>query len=49
MNKKIGISFTKTNFQNYWNWFTPADLKGDIELIELNFEKNNSEDINVTY
>jgi acyl-CoA reductase-like NAD-dependent aldehyde dehydrogenase/GMP synthase-like glutamine amidotransferase len=45
MKKKIGISFTKTNFQNYWNWLTPADLKDDIELIELNFEKNNSEDI----
>jgi len=45
MKKKIGISFTKTNFQNYWDWFTPGDLKDDIELIELNFEKNNSEDI----
>src|ERR1043165_3862825 len=45
MKKKIGISFTKTNFQNYWDWFTSDDLKDDIELIELNFEKNNSEDI----
>jgi putative glutamine amidotransferase len=45
MEKKIGISFTKTNFQNYWDWFTPGDLKNDIELIELNFEKNNSQDI----
>src|SRR5690349_8602202 len=45
MKKKIGISFTKTNFQNYWDWFTPRDLGGDLELIELNFEKNNSEDI----
>jgi len=45
MKKKIGISFTKTNFQNYWDWFTPVDLKNDIDLIELNFEKNNSEDI----
>ena len=45
MKKKIGISFTKTNFQNYWDWFTPRDLEDDIELIELNFEKNNSEDI----
>ena len=40
MKKKIGISFTKTNFQNYWDWFMPNDLKNDIELIELNFEKN---------
>jgi len=45
MKKKIGISFTKTNFQNYWDWFTPGDLGDSIELIELNFEKNNSEDI----
>jgi len=45
MKKKIGISFTKTNFQNYWDWFAPADLRSDVELIELNFEKNNSEDI----
>jgi acyl-CoA reductase-like NAD-dependent aldehyde dehydrogenase/GMP synthase-like glutamine amidotransferase len=45
MKKKIGISFTKTNFQNYWDWFTPGDLENNIELIELNFERNNSEDI----
>lgn len=45
MKKKIGISFTKTNFNNYWDWFTAADLKDDVELIELNFEKDNSEDI----
>jgi acyl-CoA reductase-like NAD-dependent aldehyde dehydrogenase/gamma-glutamyl-gamma-aminobutyrate hydrolase PuuD len=45
MKKKIGISFTKTNFKNYWDWFTPRDLEDDIVLIELNFEKNNSEDI----
>jgi acyl-CoA reductase-like NAD-dependent aldehyde dehydrogenase/gamma-glutamyl-gamma-aminobutyrate hydrolase PuuD len=45
MKKKIGISFTTTNFQNYWNWFTPQDLQDDLELIELSFEKNNTEDI----
>jgi len=45
MNKKIGVSFTKTNFKNYWDWFKASDLEEDIELIELNFEKNNSEDI----
>jgi len=45
MKKKIGISFTKTSFQNYWNWFTSYDLKDDLELVELSFEKNNSEDI----
>lgn len=45
MKKKIGISYTETNFQNYWNWFTIADLGDDIELVELSFEKNNIEDI----
>jgi acyl-CoA reductase-like NAD-dependent aldehyde dehydrogenase/gamma-glutamyl-gamma-aminobutyrate hydrolase PuuD len=46
MKKRLGISFTKTNFQNYWNWFTKEDLHNDIELVELSFEKNNSEEIN---
>ncbi|MFI5188369.1 MAG: aldehyde dehydrogenase family protein [Chitinophagales bacterium] len=45
MKKRIGISYTKTLFDNYWNWFTKEDLKYDIELIELNFEKNNTDDI----
>jgi putative glutamine amidotransferase len=45
MKKKIGISFTTTNFQYYWNWFSPQDLRDDLELIELSFEKNNTEDI----
>lgn len=45
MKKKIGISFSRTGFQNYWNWFTKEGLLDDIELIELSFEKNNIEDI----
>ncbi|ACU03453.1 gamma-glutamyl-gamma-aminobutyrate hydrolase family protein [Pedobacter heparinus] len=45
MKKKIGISYTETNFQNYWNWFTPEDLGGELELLELSFEKNNRDDI----
>lgn len=45
MKKKIGISYTQTNFQNYWNWFTPEELKDEIELVELSFEKNNIADI----
>src|SRR5258706_3770884 len=45
MKKKIGISFSRTNFEYYWNWFTTRDLKDDIQLIELSFEKNNTEDI----
>lgn len=45
MKKKIGISYTETLFQNYWNWFTADDLQHDIELIELSFKKNNTEDI----
>src|SRR5215212_595517 len=45
MKKRIGISYTKTNFQFYWNWFTKEDLGNDLELVELSFEKNNIEDI----
>ena len=45
MKKKLGISYTRTLFENYWKWFTNADLNDDIELIELSFEKNNVEDI----
>lgn len=44
MKKKIGISYTETNFQNYWNWFNDEDTK-DVELIELSFLKNNEEDM----
>jgi putative glutamine amidotransferase len=45
MKKRIGISFTKTNFENYWNWFTPDDLAGEFELIKLSFIENNIADI----
>jgi putative glutamine amidotransferase len=45
MKKKIGISYTRSHFKNYWNWFTTNDLEDDIELIELNFEENNTNDI----
>lgn len=45
MKKKIGISYTRTFFQNYWNWFTAEDLGNDFELVELSFVKNNIEDI----
>ncbi|MEI9911568.1 MAG: aldehyde dehydrogenase family protein [Bacteroidota bacterium] len=45
MKKRIGISFTRTLFPNYWNWFTAQDLANDLELVELSFEKNNTGDI----
>jgi acyl-CoA reductase-like NAD-dependent aldehyde dehydrogenase/gamma-glutamyl-gamma-aminobutyrate hydrolase PuuD len=45
MKKRIGISFTKTMFQNYWNWFTQDDLQNDLELVELNFQNDNVEEI----
>jgi putative glutamine amidotransferase len=45
MKKKIGISFSRTNFQYYWDWFTKEDLLDGIELVELSFEKNNVADI----
>jgi putative glutamine amidotransferase len=44
MKKRIGISYTSTNFQNYWNWFTADDLK-EVELVNLSFEENNESDI----
>ncbi|RFS24971.1 gamma-glutamyl-gamma-aminobutyrate hydrolase family protein [Chitinophaga silvatica] len=45
MKKKIGISYTETNFQNYEQWFTNTDLGDDLEIIILSFIKNNTEDI----
>jgi putative glutamine amidotransferase len=45
MKKKIGISYTKTSFENYWNWITKEDMQDDLEIVELSFEKNNTEDI----
>ena len=45
MKKKIGISYTKTSFENYWNWITKEDMRDDLELVLLSFEKNNTEDI----
>ncbi len=45
MKKKIGISFSRTNFQNYWDWFTEADLGEDLELVLLSFERPDMEAI----
>ncbi len=45
MKKKVGISYTKTSFENYWNWITKEDMRDDLELMLLSFEKNNREDI----
>ena len=45
MKKKIGISYTKTSFENYWKWITPEDMKDDLELVELSYQKNNANDI----
>lgn len=42
--KKIGISFTTTNYHNYWKWFRPEDLGTDLELLELSFETRNEHD-----
>lgn len=42
---KIGISFSTTNFANYWNWFLDKDIRLDFELVELSFQKNNMKDI----
>ena len=45
--KKIGISFSRTNFHYYWDWFTKDDLQDDVELTELSFEKNNTPDLHL--
>jgi putative glutamine amidotransferase len=45
MKKKIGISFCKTSFQNYWNWFLDEAQDEGLELVELSFLKNNVEEI----
>ncbi|TKC55980.1 gamma-glutamyl-gamma-aminobutyrate hydrolase family protein [Pedobacter hiemivivus] len=45
MKKKLGISYSEANFQNYWNWFTADELGIEIELVELSFRKNNRSDI----
>src|SRR5947209_8951692 len=44
--RKIGISFSRTNFHFYWDWFIKEELN-DVELVELSFQKNNVEDIAV--
>jgi acyl-CoA reductase-like NAD-dependent aldehyde dehydrogenase/gamma-glutamyl-gamma-aminobutyrate hydrolase PuuD len=43
--KKIGLSFTTTNYRYYVEWFKESDLSNDIEIVELSFEKNNLIDI----
>jgi putative glutamine amidotransferase len=43
--KKIGISYSEANFQNYWNWFSVQNPEEKFELVLLSFEKNNIEDI----
>ena len=45
MKKKIGLSFTATNFTNYQQWFDNEDLGDSFELVTLSFEENNIEEI----
>ena len=45
MKKKIGISFTATNFTNYLQWFDENDLGDSFELVTLSFEDDNMEDM----
>lgn len=44
MKKYIGISYSESNFSNYWDWFVPDELQDDLELINLSYLKNNQED-----
>lgn len=43
--KKIGVSYTKTNFENYVNWFSQSDLSDDLEIVKLSFIDNNIDEI----
>lgn len=43
MKRTIGISYTRTNFHYYLDWF--ADEANEFELVVLSFEKNNIEDV----
>jgi putative glutamine amidotransferase len=45
MKKKIGLSFTATNFQNYSQWFDENDLGDTFEVVTLSFEENKIEDM----
>lgn len=45
MKKKIGISFSGSNFKYYWDWFGKEATEKDIELVELSYKKNNEDDI----
>jgi putative glutamine amidotransferase len=45
MKKRIGISYSELNNQNYPRWFAEDDLKDDLEIVELSFLKNNTADI----
>ena len=45
MKRKIGLSFTATNYPNYLNWFDENDLGNNFELVTLSFESNNIEDM----
>jgi putative glutamine amidotransferase len=45
MKKKIGLSFTATNYSNYLEWFGEKDLGSSFELVTLSFEENNIEDM----
>jgi putative glutamine amidotransferase len=45
MKKKIGLSFTATNFQNYLQWFDENNLGDTFEVVTLSFEENNIEDM----
>jgi acyl-CoA reductase-like NAD-dependent aldehyde dehydrogenase len=43
--RRIGISFSRTNFHYYWEWFAGEEEKGEVARVELSFEKNNLEDL----
>ncbi len=47
MKLKIGISFTLTKYPNYISWMKAAGW--DIDIVELTYEKENTEDLKVCH
>ncbi|MBS1596950.1 MAG: gamma-glutamyl-gamma-aminobutyrate hydrolase family protein [Bacteroidetes bacterium] len=45
MKKKIGISYSRTNFSYYWEWFAPEESANTLDRVKLSFEENNLADI----
>ncbi len=45
MKKRIGISFSETNFDNYIHWFSGQSVGNEVEVMELPVTPDNLQDI----